>query len=129
MHVYFLEMGEVFGEHLGQGEPDGSIICKSNPQSAVCLRLPKIALAGGFVEDGQRGVALTKRGGRALDRGEPVSILQSSGSDCVARIHSDATPPSPLQRPARRTGYATCCILFAKSRPEVEGGNGLPSVL
>ena len=32
-------------------------------------------------------------------------------------------------RPFRAGCYATCCILLAKSRPEVGGGNGLSSIV
>jgi hypothetical protein len=47
--VDFLEMGQVFCEHLDQGKPDRRTIGEGNPESAVCLRLAKVALACRFV--------------------------------------------------------------------------------
>ena len=48
------------------------------------------------------------------DPGDPML-----GSLQPAREAGPATPPA---------GQATCCILLAKSRPDVAGGSGLPSL-
>ena len=67
--------------------------CQGDPQSALGLRLAKIALARGLVEDGGRRVSMEQPGRRPLDCGEPVHIVQSSGGNRVVRIHGDSTLP------------------------------------
>ena len=53
-------------------------------------------------------------------------VIEAKPADVSHFVHSDKVQHSPPSAPAR--GYATFCILFAKSRPEVAGGRGLPSL-
>ncbi len=45
------------------------------------------------------------------------------------RLNAAAERRELCERPSQAGCYATLCILVAKSRPEVGGGNGLPSFL
>jgi len=59
-------------------------------------------------------------------RGRPAPACRSAASAGPPRLGA-----SGRLRPRRRhrlAGYATFCILFAKSRPDVGGGSALPSL-
>ena len=53
-------------------------------------------------------------------------MFEAKPADLSQRVDSERVQRSPPSAPA--TAYATFCILFAKSRPEVAGGKGLPSL-
>ena len=56
--------------------------------------------------------------------------LEYKHSDSWGNVRDDARrgARSAFWRRCRSRGYATFCILLAKSRPEVGGGRGFPSL-
>ena len=49
MDIDLLEMGKIPGEHLNQGEPDGSIASERHPKPTGHLSLQKVSLARNFL--------------------------------------------------------------------------------